>query len=199
MVNPVEFGKYLKELRECRKLTTRQVENFCGVSNSYLSLIENGKRGIPSPDILNKLAPVYRIQYEDLMVAAGYLTTGIDQSLTKAQINNTQIETIRPFMQPTGDISRGTESPLSPEIDRLIDTVKNLSPEQIEALNQFIKTMATPEHTTDHEKDNDSCYVPLAAHRDDNITDDLPDDAALNIEEFKRYHIQEVEKERKKK
>jgi len=68
-----EFCKYLKYLREKQELTTRQVELYSGVSNSYLSQLETGKRGIPTPKILEKLAPIYKVPYEELMVAAGYL------------------------------------------------------------------------------------------------------------------------------
>lgn len=71
-----EFGEYLRELRNQRKLTTYQVELYAGVSNSYLSLIENGKRGIPSARVLKKLAPVYKVSYEELMAKAGYIPEG---------------------------------------------------------------------------------------------------------------------------
>lgn len=74
MVDPRDFGKYLKQLRKERQLTTRQVEAYADVSNSYLSLLERGKRR-PSPDILKKLASVYKVSYAELMKAAGYLDT----------------------------------------------------------------------------------------------------------------------------
>jgi transcriptional regulator with XRE-family HTH domain len=73
MIDSIKFGQYLRQLRIHRNLTIRQVEAFSGVSNSYLSQLENGKRGIPSPDILKKLAPAYRVTYEELMAAAGHL------------------------------------------------------------------------------------------------------------------------------
>lgn len=67
------FGKYIKYLRTANNLKQREVEKLCGVSNSYLSQLESGQRGIPSPDILKKLAPALKISYEELLVAAGYL------------------------------------------------------------------------------------------------------------------------------
>lgn len=72
-MKPEDFGKYLRSLRKERQLTTRQVELYSGVSNSYLSQIENGKRGIPSPKILEKLSTIYNVPYEELMMTAGYL------------------------------------------------------------------------------------------------------------------------------
>ncbi len=73
-MKPEEFGKYLNGLREERKLTTRQVELYAGVSNSYISQLENGKRGIPSAKIMEKLAQVYKVPFLDLMEKAGYYT-----------------------------------------------------------------------------------------------------------------------------
>lgn len=67
------FGNYIKDLRIANNLKQREIEKLCGVSNSYLSQLENGQRGIPSPDIIKKLAPVLKISYEKLLVVAGYL------------------------------------------------------------------------------------------------------------------------------
>lgn len=66
-----EIGQYLKELREAKGLSTREVYNLVDVSNSYLSLVENGHRR-PSAIVLKKLASVYNVDYLDLYVKAGY-------------------------------------------------------------------------------------------------------------------------------
>lgn len=68
-----EFGRYLKGLREKRSLTIRQVEIQAGISNSYLSLVENGKRGIPKPKILKKLSLIYKESYEEILKAANII------------------------------------------------------------------------------------------------------------------------------
>ena len=72
MENNNDFGKYFKSLREDIKLSTRQVQLSCGVNSSYVSQIKRGSKK-PSPAILEKLASVYEISYENLMIAAGYL------------------------------------------------------------------------------------------------------------------------------
>ncbi|MEL7568371.1 MAG: helix-turn-helix transcriptional regulator [Eubacteriaceae bacterium] len=72
-MNAENFGKYIKNLRSDRNLTLRQLEIKSGVSNSYLSQLENGKRGIPSPDILRKLSLALGVSYQELMAVAGYL------------------------------------------------------------------------------------------------------------------------------
>lgn len=66
-----EMGEYLKSLREKKDLSTRDVSDLAKVSNSYLSLVENGHRRA-SAVILKKLAPVYNVNYLDLYVKAGY-------------------------------------------------------------------------------------------------------------------------------
>lgn len=81
------FGSYIKELRKERNLTTRQVELYSGVSSSYLSLIENDKRGIPSPAVLKKLAKVYKVSYYDLMHKAGHIDNTEAPIASAAQIS----------------------------------------------------------------------------------------------------------------
>ncbi|MCL6443433.1 MAG: helix-turn-helix domain-containing protein [Alicyclobacillus sp.] len=73
------FGEYIRSLRQNANLTIRQVEAYSGVSNAYLSQLENGKRGIPSPDILRKLSKPLKVSYEELMIAAGYLTEQVQK------------------------------------------------------------------------------------------------------------------------
>jgi len=67
-----EIGQYLKQLREVKELTTRDVHILCGVSNSYLSLIENGHRRA-SATVLKKLAPIYNVNYLELYSKSGYV------------------------------------------------------------------------------------------------------------------------------
>ena len=72
-----ELGAYLRELRRVRRLTLRAVEEQSGVSNSYLSQVENGHIDQPSPHVLQKLAAVYGVAYEALMARAGYIRSGV--------------------------------------------------------------------------------------------------------------------------
>jgi transcriptional regulator with XRE-family HTH domain len=70
---PRSLGDGLKTARELRKLSLRQVEEATGISNAYLSQLENNKIGKPSPNFLHKLAALYEISYELLMESAGYV------------------------------------------------------------------------------------------------------------------------------
>jgi len=64
-------GKILKQARELKRLSLREVEIQSGVSNAYLSQLENDKIKKPSANTLYKLAELFNINFDDLMVAAG--------------------------------------------------------------------------------------------------------------------------------
>lgn len=81
LVDPNMFGHYLKEKRKENGLTIRQLEEKSGVSNAYLSQIENGKKGIPSPEILKKLYEPLEVSYDELMEKAGYISPRLWKSL----------------------------------------------------------------------------------------------------------------------
>ena len=65
----VEIGPLLRDLRGRRSL--RQLEEATGVTYTYLSNIERGKRH-PGLKILAKLATYYEVPIRDLLIAAGY-------------------------------------------------------------------------------------------------------------------------------
>ncbi|EMI12916.1 transcriptional repressor [Bacillus stratosphericus LAMA 585] len=69
----MNFGAYLRALREKRKLSVNQLAMYSEVSAAGISRIENGKRGIPKPPTIKKLAGALKVPYEDMMHAAGYI------------------------------------------------------------------------------------------------------------------------------
>lgn len=73
------LGAGLRTARELRKLSLREVEEATGVSNAYLSQLENDKIKKPSPHFLHKLAALYDIEYELLMEAAGYVKMKVNE------------------------------------------------------------------------------------------------------------------------
>lgn len=68
-----KLGETLRRIRGIAGATLRDVEKGTGVSNAYLSQLENGNTFNPSPLVLHKLAKFYGVPYESLMDAAGYL------------------------------------------------------------------------------------------------------------------------------
>lgn len=67
------LGKTLKSYRELIPLTLRQVEEATGISNAYLSQLENDKIKKPSADILYKLASIYNVELDSLLEASGII------------------------------------------------------------------------------------------------------------------------------
>ena len=70
---PKSFGEGLRMARDLRNLSLREIEEATGISNAYLSQLENDKIRKPSPHFLHKLASLYDISYELLMEKAGYV------------------------------------------------------------------------------------------------------------------------------
>ncbi|MEN9406609.1 MAG: hypothetical protein RLZ12_893 [Bacillota bacterium] len=68
-----DFGIYLKELREAVQLSIGELSRLSGVSQPYLSQIENGHRGIPSIEVLKKLVEPLKVDYKEFLAKAGYL------------------------------------------------------------------------------------------------------------------------------
>ena len=67
------LGITLKEERELQKMTLRQVEEATGISNAYLSQLENDKIKTPSANILHKLSVIYGIPLQHLLIAANII------------------------------------------------------------------------------------------------------------------------------
>lgn len=68
-----DLAQQLRTLRNVNKASLRDVEKKTGISNAYLSQLEQGKAKNPHPQKLYKLAEYYEVPYESLMRAAGYI------------------------------------------------------------------------------------------------------------------------------
>jgi transcriptional regulator with XRE-family HTH domain len=122
----MEFGKYLKMNRIKRGLSIRELAKRSGLSHSYLSLVENEKRGIPNPEQLLKIAPHLGINYMELMRAAGYVMEDVE-------FNNEEIEFLKQLdegvpivellkLNPTIDDKEITRT----ELELAIDVIRSL-------------------------------------------------------------------------
>ena len=77
-----ELAQYLRTIRENMGYSIYDVNKLCEISPSYLSLMENGKRR-PSPIILKKLSSIYHINYNDLLIKAGFSDLVEDEKNSK--------------------------------------------------------------------------------------------------------------------
>lgn len=77
----VEFGKYLRSLREGARKSLREVQRDCQISPGYLSLIESGERNPPNPEFLKKLARFYGASPTEVLRRAGRLEEPEEEDL----------------------------------------------------------------------------------------------------------------------
>jgi transcriptional regulator with XRE-family HTH domain len=110
------LGELLKDLRLVNGLTLRDVEELTGISNAYLSQVENGQIKQPSPNFLHKMSGVLDYPYEALMEKAGYVVPRKGARKTKAAKRADEQE--RAFA--------------------IFSSVKNLTEEEAEALLEFL-------------------------------------------------------------
>jgi phage repressor protein C with HTH and peptisase S24 domain len=71
MTTPLEFGQKIREVRQSKNLSVRQVATDANLSFSYLSKIENGHRKIPSNQFLERLAKGLHVDVADVFAWAG--------------------------------------------------------------------------------------------------------------------------------
>jgi len=67
------FGDFLKQLREKKGASLRDVQKATDIPIAYLSQLETGARKkIPVPDRLKALANFYNVTIQELLAKAGY-------------------------------------------------------------------------------------------------------------------------------
>ncbi len=74
----MSFKDFLKNAREKAGLGINELSRASGVSAPYLSRLEKGERRPPMPDVLKKLAPHLKVDYHDMMGAAGWVDIPAD-------------------------------------------------------------------------------------------------------------------------
>lgn len=78
MLSKEELGIYLKEIRNKKDLSLREVDKLTNISYTHLNMIEHGKRNV-TPALLRNLATLYNVDYLDLYEKAGYIDLIKDQ------------------------------------------------------------------------------------------------------------------------
>ena len=85
MLSKEDLGKYLRQLRELKGLSLREVDRLSDISYTHLNMIENGKRNV-TPALLRNLAQLYNVNYLDLYEKAGYIDLIEDEKNIKTDI-----------------------------------------------------------------------------------------------------------------
>lgn len=103
MIGISSFGNEIRRIRQSKKLSLKDVTEKSGISHSYLSQIENGKRGTPKPNMIKKISKGLDVPYIELMNKAGYITTETDSLFEAFGLSPSEIKEV----EGGGVISKG--------------------------------------------------------------------------------------------
>ena len=67
----ISLGDYLRIAREEKGLSIRALARRVGVDHTYLARVENGERGDPKPELLNRLAAELNVDPAELLAYVG--------------------------------------------------------------------------------------------------------------------------------
>lgn len=82
-----QFGLGLRRLREAAGFTVGDLAERAGINGSYLSMLENGKRRMPSHDVMASLARALNIDLEDFFRATGVIPYRESPDLIEQEAN----------------------------------------------------------------------------------------------------------------
>lgn len=78
-----KLGEFILKMREGKEISTHTLAKNAGLSQAYLSKIENGK--IPSPEKLKGIAEALDVDYNLLMFKAGHLPSYVGTAQVTAE------------------------------------------------------------------------------------------------------------------
>lgn len=111
------IGDMLLSQRTKLNMTLRDVEKVTGISNSYISQIERGLRGIPNFFTLSKLAETYGTTYVDII-----RSTSLSAAIRKERMKS-----------------------YSPDAKYIASEYEKLSPTNKKTLSQFLQFLVQQE------------------------------------------------------
>lgn len=104
-IDAVKFGKTLRKIRNEKQMTAAELASKIGYTQPYISMLENGRKGIPKPDTLRKIAKGLDIPYIELMNKAGYIPAETDSLFESFGLTSREIEKVN----KSGIVSKGKE------------------------------------------------------------------------------------------
>ncbi|MEX0808844.1 MAG: helix-turn-helix transcriptional regulator [Dongiaceae bacterium] len=107
------FGERVRELRTAKGVSLKAMAAALGVSGAYLSALEHGHRGRPSPGFVQQVSAFFNLAWDD-----------VDELKRLAKLSNPRIT-----------VDTAGLSPAATELaNRLAETIGTLDDEQIAAL-----------------------------------------------------------------
>ena len=124
------IGEKLKKIRKAKKITLKQLEEITGISNSYISDLENGRRVNPSVEKLEKLAKALGVNVVD------FYDKPVLTDKDKKDINKDLNEAMQEFRDGTDGTAYYNGIPLEESDLDLIESAMKMALEQIKIKNK---------------------------------------------------------------
>lgn len=112
------FGQALRELRQRKGVTQRQLAEAIGVTPAYLSALEHGRRGRPTFELLQRIAGYFSVIWDE----AEELFRLADASRPKVVLDTS-----------------GLPAPHTAFANRLAQQIRTLPPDVIEEMDTLLK------------------------------------------------------------
>lgn len=104
------FADFIKKKRKEKHLTTSKLAELSGLSQSYISNLENGNRKTPKIETINKLAKGLGVPNGTLMMAAGLIEDPFDTTSNKEIIvSEVKLPAITRYKNNGGILTKATK------------------------------------------------------------------------------------------
>ena len=132
----MEIGEKLKKLRREKDLTLRELSEKTGISLSFISDIEHGRRKNPSIENLQKIARGLGVPTAELLAEAGYNLNPINMGSVEVK------ESDVPYNISKNEVAELLDTlHKRPEMKALFSASKNVSKEDIEKAIKIIEAL----------------------------------------------------------
>ena len=112
------FGEKVRQYREDKHITQKQMAKMLNISAAYLSNLENGKKGLPSYQIVHRICGLFNIIWDDA-----------DDLIRLARLSH-----------PKVTVNTVDLSPLATKVANLMaENISNLSHEELKQIYSLIK------------------------------------------------------------
>lgn len=113
------FGRKMRELRQQRGITLKQMAADLNVSSAYLSALEHGQRGKPSPGLVMQILGYFNVIWDDAE----------------------ELKALAELSHPKVTLNTAGLSPTATELaNRLKDRIKDLPEERLQEILELVKS-----------------------------------------------------------
>ncbi len=105
------LGAALRKLRDRRTLSTRELGKLSEIDHAYIHRLESGEKTSPSPELIQKLISVLKVNERDAMIVKWLVEhSNTDESLIEYVLDTPDVQ-IEEFTMAAGVRHRGTGRP----------------------------------------------------------------------------------------